>query len=278
MAKRKRSLNIDKMIKEGRGQGTGSEYKPWIRIQDVPSLGRSTRLKGIKTGRQHEFLSDMETNYFYLLEYAENVVDIREQFPLLPLEDTILISEELGIQHPQNPQTGEFIVMTTDFFITINSNNKLYEVARTIKAKDELINRRILEKFEIERIYWQKRNIDWGIVTDNEIDKVIAHNISFVYSYNDIKNLDCFYQISKIELQDLVYEFIKRVIDNNRTIREICSQFDNDMSLEKGSGLSILKYLIINKIVSIDITKKIDVNDIIAFTVNEECMKKVEVI
>lgn len=30
-----------------------------IRIQDVSSLGRFTRLKGIKTGRQHEFLSDI---------------------------------------------------------------------------------------------------------------------------------------------------------------------------------------------------------------------------
>lgn len=65
------------MIKEGRGQGIGFEYKPWINIQDVPSLGRSTRLKGIKTGREHQFLSDMERNYFYILEYSEQVVDIR---------------------------------------------------------------------------------------------------------------------------------------------------------------------------------------------------------
>ncbi len=161
MAKRKRSIDIDKMIKEGRGQGIGVEYKPWIRIQDVPSLGRSTRLKGIKTKRQHEFLSDMERNYFYLLEFSDSIVDIREQFPLLPLEDTILIAEELGLEHPKNPTTGESIVMTTDFFISIKNNNEFYEVARTIKAKDELMNRRILEKFEIERVYWQKRNIDW---------------------------------------------------------------------------------------------------------------------
>lgn len=263
------------MIKEGRGQGIGSEYKPWIKIQDVPSLGRSTRLKGIKTERQQEFLSDMETNYFYLLEYAENVVDIREQFPLLPLEDTVLIAEELGVQHPKNPETGELIVMTTDFLITIRDNNKFYEVARTIKLKDKLMNRRISEKFEIERIYWKKRNIDWSIVTDEEIDKSIAHNISFVHAYNNIKNLDCFNQISKIELQDLVYEFIKRILDSNRSMRSICSQFDNDMSLEKGSGLSIFKYLIISKIINIDITEKIDINEIIPVSIKEESIKKV---
>lgn len=64
MSKRKRSSQIEKWIKEGRGSGIGSDYKPWIRIQDVSSLGRSHRLKGIKTKRKHEFLSDLERNYF----------------------------------------------------------------------------------------------------------------------------------------------------------------------------------------------------------------------
>ncbi|BDB03258.1 TnsA endonuclease N-terminal domain-containing protein [Clostridium botulinum] len=278
MAKRKRSIDINKMIKEGRGQGIGAEYKPWIRIQDVPSLGRSTRLKGIKTKRQHEFLSDMERNYFYLLEFSDSVADIREQFPLLPLEDTIFIAEELGLEHPKNPITGEFIVMTTDFFISVKNNNEFYEVARTIKAKDDLMNRRILEKFEIERVYWQKRNIDWGIVTDNEIDKIIANNISFVYAYDDITNLDCFNEVNDMDLQDLVYEFIRRILDSNKSMRAICSQFDNEMSLEKGSGLSIFKYLIINKIINIDITKEIDVNAKIFLTLNEKSIKRVEII
>lgn len=97
MSKRTRTSKIEKWIKEGRGTGIGSEYKPWLNIQDVASMGRSTRLKGIKTNRQHEFLSDLERNYFYLTEYSDFVVDIREQFPLLPLEETIVIADELGI-------------------------------------------------------------------------------------------------------------------------------------------------------------------------------------
>lgn len=278
MAKRKRSVNIDKMIKEGRGQGCGSEYKPWINIQDVPSLGRSTRLKGIKTKRQHEFLSDMETNYFYILEYAENVVDIREQFPLLPLEETVLIAEKIGLEHPRNPKTGEYIVMTTDFLISLKDKNKFYEIARTIKSKDELMNKRVIEKFEIERLYWQKRNIDWGIVTDKEIDKTMSHNIKFIHSYNDIRELDCFDRINKIEIQDLVCEFIRRILDNNSSIRSICNKFDNDMSLKKGTGLSIFKYLIINRIIDIDIREKIDIDSIIQISIREESIKKVRIV
>ena len=48
MSKRKRTSEIEKWIKEGRGSGIGINYKPWLKIQDVSSLGRSTRLKGIK--------------------------------------------------------------------------------------------------------------------------------------------------------------------------------------------------------------------------------------
>lgn len=67
-----------------------------LKIQDVSSLGRSTRLKGIKTNRQHEFLSDLERNYFYITEFSDFVIGIREHFPLLRLEDTVVIANELG--------------------------------------------------------------------------------------------------------------------------------------------------------------------------------------
>ncbi|KGA96363.1 transposase [Alkalihalobacillus alcalophilus ATCC 27647 = CGMCC 1.3604] len=136
MSKRKRTSKIDKWIKEGRGTGSGADYQPSLKIQDVSSLGRSTRLKGIKTGRQHGFLSDLERNYFYLTEFSDVIVDIREQFPLLPQEETIVIAEELGIKHPADPKTGVQIVMTTDFLLTVDKGQCVFEVARTIKMKD----------------------------------------------------------------------------------------------------------------------------------------------
>ena len=63
MAKRKRDFTdskYEKKLKDGKGSGYGKDYKPWLTIQDVPSNGRSTRIKGIVTGRQHDVLSDME--------------------------------------------------------------------------------------------------------------------------------------------------------------------------------------------------------------------------
>ncbi|MBM7107741.1 hypothetical protein SAM19_01098 [Brevibacillus laterosporus] len=45
MSKRKRSSEIEQWIKQGRGTGIGVDYKSLLKIQDVSSKGRSTRLK-----------------------------------------------------------------------------------------------------------------------------------------------------------------------------------------------------------------------------------------
>jgi hypothetical protein len=48
MAKYHTSWTEDKIaryVKEGRGSGEGNTYRPWLTIQDVPSMGRVTRNK-----------------------------------------------------------------------------------------------------------------------------------------------------------------------------------------------------------------------------------------
>ncbi len=65
-------------------------------------------------------------------------------------------------------------------------NQNFINKARTIKRKEDILDSRVLEKFEIERRYWEKQDISWGIVTEEEIDKVLAKNISYYYELNDI--------------------------------------------------------------------------------------------
>ena len=82
MAKRRYGLDEDKIArfaKEGRGQGHGADYRPWLTIQDVSSRGLSSRIKSEKTGRDHHLLSDVETDTFLMLDWSDVVTDIREQ-------------------------------------------------------------------------------------------------------------------------------------------------------------------------------------------------------
>lgn len=65
-------------------------------------------------------------------------------------------------------------------------NQNFINKARTIKRKEDILDSRVLEKFEIERRYCEKQNISWGIVTEEEIDKTLAKNIGYYYELNDI--------------------------------------------------------------------------------------------
>ncbi len=165
MSKRKYGWSEKKRndyIKEGRGQGGElSNYIPWIKIQDISSQGNASRLIGWTAKRQHELLSNLERDFFLLLDWEDTVVDIREQFPL-NVETTIRIAEEKGIKHSKDNSSGIPIDMTTDFFITVVKNSERKYIARTVKPSEQLEDKRVIEKFEIEREYWEIQGISWG--------------------------------------------------------------------------------------------------------------------
>lgn len=80
MAKRTRIWNeakYRKYLAEGRGQGELMEYKPWVQVQDFPSKGIVSRVKGRTTGRIHHLMSNLELRYFLLLDWSEKTMDIR---------------------------------------------------------------------------------------------------------------------------------------------------------------------------------------------------------
>ena len=180
MAKSKYVLTetqIIKRIKEGRGAGRLSNYKPWLYVNEVPSEGRSQRVFSHLTGRIHHVLSDLEFAVFLLLDHNSAVTDIREQFPL-NRDDTLNISKEGQLWHPS--QGGSNLVMSSDFLV--NSTSKTQpKFAIQAKYSNALKDPRTVEKLEIERRYWQLKKIPWFLVTEKEIDKVVVTNIDWLY-------------------------------------------------------------------------------------------------
>lgn len=243
MAKRKYGWDakkIERYIKQGRGQQEGKNYKPWLLAQDLPSTGRDGQREGWKTGRDHHLLSDLESNYFYLLEWSSTVTDIREQFPLLPIEETVSIAEELGIKHSNDNKTKEIVVMTTDFVINIGSK----EFVRTLKYAGDLEDARTMEKLEIEREYWRRRNIDWGIVTDKEIPEILCENVKWVrkeYYNPDVSKLGPFIVES---IEKIVYQLIQ---DETTPLSIATSHTDDRLGLEPGTSLAMIRHFIARK-------------------------------
>lgn len=270
MAKRKYELTekkIAKYIKEGRGQGIGKEYIPWIKIQDVPSKGRVSRVKSWKTGRVHHFLSDLETKYFYYLEWQEDVIDIREQFPLIDRSLGMKIAEHNNIKYPKDPKSKTPIIMTTDFMITkIHQDKREEHIARTIKYAKDLEEERTLQKLFIEKEYYNIKNIDWGIVTEKEIPMVLVDNIRVVHKAFNLEEIVS-NDISRERLLFFRKEFINllnKEENNEKSIKEVIDLLEERYVTPSGTFLYIFKNCIINKIIKINMYKEININNTIS--------------
>lgn len=254
MAKRSRNSSettIENRLKQGRGMGQGANYNPWLHIQDVPSQGLASRIKGWKTRRVHHLLSELETSYFYVLDWSLPVLDIREQFPLLPLEETLAIAEQCGVAYPADPRTKEPVVMTTDFVVTVRQSVGSIEQARTVKYAQDLQSKRNLEKLEIERCYWQRRNIDWGIVTEREVSKTLAENIKWLHPYLDLNDLP---QSDITRITMVMTPLVLQAKDSLADIAAIC---DDQLGFTPGLSLLVVRHLLANRFWQVNMVQPI---------------------
>lgn len=207
-------VQIARRIKEGRGQGHGKDYIPWLTVQEVPSSGRSHRIYSHKTGRVHHLLSDLELAVFLSLEWESSVLDIREQFPLLP-SDTRQIAIDSGIKHPVIRGVDQ--VMSTDFLVDCK-DGPFEQFAIQVKPAAALQDERTLEKLELERRYWQQKQIPWFIFTDKEINPVVKEKLGVILcSREPVPVHRCF-------VRDLRSSFIREQVNAAESKATFCVQ------------------------------------------------------
>lgn len=237
-------IQIAKKIKEGRGQGSGTTYRPWLRIHEVPSQGLSHRIYSFKTKRTHHLLSNLELGVFLTLDWMDHVQDIREQYPLLR-DETIEIASNNGIKHPNVRGINQ--VMTSDFLVD-SSSHKQFVIQ--VKPLSELKNPRTIEKLEIERRYWVNKEIPWYIITEKELNPIVLDNIEWLYS-------------SQTDTQD--YDQLLNALNNfefacrqnlQMKLSDICKFIDREYQQDIGQSLADLKQLMAHRLIKFDINQK----------------------
>lgn len=222
---------IARFIREGRGQGTGKDYRPWLQVNDVSSLGREHRVYWCKTGREHHFLSDNEYRAFLIFAWSDEVVDIREQFPL-DRRETMKIASELGVRHPMDK--GIVLFPTTDLLVTVKNGKKLCLAAYAIKEEQDLSKKRVAELLEIERCYWSDRDVPWKILTNREVKTSATRNLEWIYG------LDGSYPIGPQEEQIHWCLWSYQTMNPHCTITAACNFVDNQLIVPPGTSLSVL--------------------------------------
>lgn len=245
---------INRFQQEKRGKGTGKDYKPWLQVQDIASKGRSTRIFGHTTQRVYHLLSDLQLYYFYLLEFDDNVIDMREQYPLLDFHDmNIQVDEELA-KKLFDTKTQVPHIFTVSFLVTRKGENgEPYYQARIIKQSQELEKNATLQRMELQRRYFEKKGIDFGIVTEKEINKQLARNIGWALNSYDIQD----YPSLTLNLPHLKRDMVQCLSNKSDTFQGVFCRLEKEYGLDEGLGLILFKHLIAKKEVSMDLSKKI---------------------
>ncbi|MCY7296243.1 TnsA endonuclease N-terminal domain-containing protein [Alteromonas sp. a30] len=238
--------DFQRALKNKYGIGEGESYKPWLRVQDVPSRGSSAKIQGIKIDREHHTLSEGESAYFYLAEYRDSVIDIREQFPLLPIDLSIKIASYLGVVHPTIPDSKALNVMTTDFVLTCFDKKKgtWYEAVSVKSKEEDLANKRTAEKLEIERIWWQLLDIPFRVYVNTPESQSKSKNIQWFTA--PLRHGEVFPDSLIFAACDLLH--VGPMITD-----QVCSEFSLKFDIDGAQALSLLKTLFAKKIVDVNL-------------------------
>jgi hypothetical protein len=233
---------INDWIKEGRGKGRNGSYQPWLRIQDVAGHGIQDRIPGRITGdRLVHTLSGHETYAFFIFEWWPSVVDIREQYPLLPLEETLDIALKLGVDHPAEPKTGRPIVMSTDLFVTTKDEGPEKNLAVPIKEVKDLSSKNVRGKLEIERCYHEIHGAKFGILTERDIPLGLAMNLEDLREKRDLERFRgvCFETIARVEKVLLPILWKQEL-----TLSIAAAHCDKQLGVEPGTSLTVAFHLL----------------------------------
>ncbi|WP_415760989.1 TnsA endonuclease N-terminal domain-containing protein [Pseudomonas sp. CP4] len=244
--------DIERHIANGFGGGAGASYVPWLRVQDVPSIGRSHKIPGVKIDRIHHLLSDLERSYFLVCEFSEDVVDIREQYPLLPSERAQAIATSLDVRFPRYPRTTLPYVMTTDFLLTVKDlNGDFKSVARTVKYRSDLEgkgSKRTLEKLEIEKRFWQSQGVDWRVVTDEFFTRDLIKNLGLIRKYSKLHR-----NLMKVSLHSNFIDCLANSREYPWTLATCLRKIASLLSISYIDAQAIFFHLVWNKVLKIDL-------------------------
>ena len=229
---------IDRFHAEGRGQGQLAAYKPWLTTTDVSGqFTRRSRFRGNTAGRVHHVFSDLEADVIYTIDWAENVVDIRERFPM-DRDVTLKIAAEAGLKHPADPKSG---VATVQFSDALVDRSDGPQVACSIVVAKELERKQVRERFEIQRRYWAGRRTAWRIITEGQVDRVHVSNIEYCRSHVDLTR-QTGGEAKVATCRSHLLALLQRA--PNATLQTICDTIDAELKQPVGDALFVLRHLL----------------------------------
>ncbi|MDP1315561.1 TnsA endonuclease N-terminal domain-containing protein [Acinetobacter lwoffii] len=223
--------NYEELITQGYGQGHGRDYKPCKTVHNFSSIGRSHRVQGRVSKRLHHFFSDLELSTFLLLDWNQNVTDIREHYPLDIYDLNSICSryqiKKVSIDYIPFTLSSDFLVNFGNFPIALE----------TLYSKD-LNKAHIIESLEIKRRYWEEEhNTPFKLITEKDIPITVLDNIKWMYvEKNDLEITN--------HLADQAIYFMKEISHYPQSsLISFCKHIDQTQKADIGATLALFRKL-----------------------------------
>jgi len=246
---------ITERIKDGRGQGQGDHFKPWIYVQEFSSRGTQTRIPGVKFNRVVHTMSYMERRMFLLHEFLPNFVAYYEQYPM-DRRITLGAAKALGLRHPVYPGTKVPVVLTLDAVVTLRGpDGQPFVAAWDAKPQSELLKPRVREKLSLAKAYCRHVGMPHYLFTEKSASTRMARNI-------DLVRMSLHRDGEEELVPGLFTDHPQQMLDAlarrrpRMPIWEYCARYDATQGLPTGTGLRVFKLLVWNRQVEVDMNAK----------------------
>lgn len=176
-----------KKIAEGRCTGIGTNYVPFYLASEAKSMGTASMIPDEIEGRMIHTLSTTETDFYWLLRWSDDTLHIREQY-LLNYEHVNDVRMTLGLK-----RVSSNTCYTTDFLVDlVDGMQRAYSVKfkmsdfdpNNIKyAGSKKKYASLIERQNIERLYWESQGISFAIITTESINRTYSKNIAYAMGF-----------------------------------------------------------------------------------------------
>ena len=141
-------------------------------------------------------LSQGEMRFWHILRWNDDVLDIKEQYPLDDnLVDKIYIT--LFGENSVNPEIEATKQLTTDFFVTLrNGEKRAFQIKPNLNS---INNPHDLKRLHVEKMYFKALGIPWKLIFTDDINLVYFDNIKRAVTY---------YDASKVHDQTSMYQHL----------------------------------------------------------------------
>jgi len=274
---------LQSRIDDGRGQGHGDNYKPWLWIHRKNTSGRGNQVTGRMPGyrRGAHFLSAVEAHLALLCLYL-GAADVREQFPLWPfahphplegalptarpfpsMRGLLDIAEEAGIDHGVEVGSSDVpYVATLDLAITLMTDRGPRLAGVMGKPHDQVVgaklNERDVERLRLQSLYLAEAGAHAVIVDRSLIGTHTAENLE---SFSAAAKLP-----GRLVEGDLRSDFCSRLIEiaSDHAIDPAIGRTACEFGLTARDADLLWRHGVWTRAIDVDITQQLLMNEPLA--------------